>query len=126
MRSAFSLSCRSIIAHCGTMARLKAIDARLQQLALAPQELGKGRNVWYCMGYALATGRAEAIALHDCDILTYDRSLLARLIYPGRASALWLRVLQGLLPAGVREQDQWQSVQAAGDADDSRAETDRW
>ena len=25
---------------------------------------------------------AEAIAIHDCDILTYDRSLLARLIYP--------------------------------------------
>ena len=62
--------------------RLKAIDARLQGAGLAPQELGKGRNVWYCMGYALATGRAEAIALHDCDILTYDRSLLARLIYP--------------------------------------------
>ena len=62
--------------------RLKAIDARLQEAGLAPQELGKGRNVWYCMGYVLATGRAEAVALHDCDILTYERSLLARLIYP--------------------------------------------
>jgi len=62
--------------------RLKAIDARLQAAGLAPTELGKGRNVWYCMGYVLATGRAEAIALHDCDILTYQRSLLARLIYP--------------------------------------------
>ncbi len=62
--------------------RLKAIDQRLQEAGLAPTELGKGRNVWYCMGYMLATGRAEAIALHDCDILTYDRGLLARLIYP--------------------------------------------
>jgi glucosyl-3-phosphoglycerate synthase len=62
--------------------RLTAIDERLQEAGLAPTELGKGRNVWYCMGYVLATGRAEAIALHDCDILTYDRSLLARLIYP--------------------------------------------
>ncbi|MEK9933237.1 MAG: glycosyl transferase [Luminiphilus sp.] len=62
--------------------RLKAIDARLQEAGLAPQELGKGRNVWYCMGYVLATGKAEAVALHDCDILTYERSLLARLIYP--------------------------------------------
>lgn len=62
--------------------RLKAIDQRLQEAGLAPTELGKGRNVWYCMGYVLATGRAEAIALHDCDILTYDRGLLARLIYP--------------------------------------------
>ena len=62
--------------------RLKAIDQRLQEAGLAPTELGKGRNVWYCMGYVLATCRAEAIALHDCDILTYDRGLLARLIYP--------------------------------------------
>ena len=34
------------------------------------------------MGYILATSRVDAVALHDCDILTYDRSLLARLIYP--------------------------------------------
>ncbi|TDF34981.1 glycosyl transferase [Alteromonadaceae bacterium M269] len=62
--------------------RLKALDAKLDELGLAPKELGKGRNVWYCMGYILATGKAESVALHDCDILTYDRSLLARLIYP--------------------------------------------
>ena len=62
--------------------RLKALDAELKELDLAPRELGKGRNVWYCMGYALASGKVESIALHDCDILTYDRSLLARLIYP--------------------------------------------
>jgi len=62
--------------------RLQALDTQLQELDLAPKELGKGRNVWYCMGYTLASGRAESVALHDCDILTYDRSLLARLIYP--------------------------------------------
>lgn len=62
--------------------RLQAIDKQLQEKNLAPKELGKGRNVWYCFGYALATNRSEAIALHDCDILTYDRSLLARLLYP--------------------------------------------
>ena len=62
--------------------RLKALDAKLEALGLAPKELGKGRNVWYCMGYVLATGQAESVALHDCDILTYDRGLLARLIYP--------------------------------------------
>eukprot|EP00487_Bulimina_marginata_P003535 TRINITY_DN18523_c0_g1_i1.p1 TRINITY_DN18523_c0_g1~~TRINITY_DN18523_c0_g1_i1.p1 ORF type:complete len:152 (-),score=25.84 TRINITY_DN18523_c0_g1_i1:122-577(-) len=48
--------------------RLQAIDAKLQALGLAPKELGKGRNVWYCMGYILASGKAESIALHDCDI----------------------------------------------------------
>ena len=62
--------------------RLKALDAKLKDQGLAPKELGKGRNVWYCMGYTLATGRTESVALHDCDITTYDRSLLARLIYP--------------------------------------------
>jgi glucosyl-3-phosphoglycerate synthase len=62
--------------------RLKALDTKLEALGLAPKELGKGRNVWYCMGYVLATGKAESVALHDCDILTYDRGLLARLIYP--------------------------------------------
>jgi len=62
--------------------RLQALDAKLQALGVAPKELGKGRNVWYCMGYTLASGKTESVALHDCDIVTYDRSLLARLIYP--------------------------------------------
>ena len=62
--------------------RLKAVDAKLQALGLAPKELGKGRNVWYCMGYMLASGKAESIALHDCDILTYEKDLLAKLLYP--------------------------------------------
>jgi glucosyl-3-phosphoglycerate synthase len=62
--------------------RLQALDKQLQALDLAPRELGKGRNVWYCMGYTLASGKTESVALHDCDIVTYDRSLLARLIYP--------------------------------------------
>ena len=62
--------------------RLQALDRELQELDLAPRELGKGRNVWYCMGYTLASNKTESVALHDCDILTYDRSLLARLIYP--------------------------------------------
>lgn len=62
--------------------RLKALDAKLQKLGLAPTELGKGRNVWYCMGYILASNKAESVALHDCDILTYEKDLLARLLYP--------------------------------------------
>ena len=62
--------------------RLRALDARLDEAGLAPTNPGKGRNVWYCYGYALASGRAAAVALHDCDIKTYRRDLLARLIYP--------------------------------------------
>ncbi len=62
--------------------RLRAIDEKLKELGLAPTEPGKGRNVWYCLGYTLASRKSQAIALHDCDILTYSRELLARLIYP--------------------------------------------
>ena len=43
---------------------------------------GKGRASWLSFGYVLAREQSRIIALHDCDILTYDRSLLARLCYP--------------------------------------------
>ncbi|WP_043315520.1 glycosyl transferase [Microbulbifer sp. HZ11] len=62
--------------------RLRELDAQLQRDGLAPQDAGKGRNVWYCLGYILASRRGEAIALHDCDIVTYNRMMLARLFYP--------------------------------------------
>lgn len=62
--------------------RLQAIDRILKEQDLAPRELGKGRNVWYCMGYVMCSNIGRAIALHDCDILTYDRAMLARLMYP--------------------------------------------
>ena len=62
--------------------RLREIDALLKDHGLAPKEMGKGRNVWYCFGYMLASNRAKAVALHDCDIVTYDRDLLAKLFYP--------------------------------------------
>ncbi|BDX02502.1 glycosyl transferase [Marinomonas pontica] len=62
--------------------RLREIDGVLKGEHLSPSDPGKGRNVWFCMGYNLAAGKAESIAMHDCDIVTYDRELLARLIYP--------------------------------------------
>ena len=62
--------------------RLRELDGKLRDEGLAPTEMGKGRNVWYCYGYILASGKAASVALHDCDILTYQRDMLARLIYP--------------------------------------------
>ncbi len=62
--------------------RLKNIDERLKEQDLDPKQMGKGRNVWYCLGYVLASGESKSVALHDCDITTYKRELLARLIYP--------------------------------------------
>jgi len=43
---------------------------------------GKGRSVWMAYGYVLARREFNAIALHDCDIVTYSRDMLARLCYP--------------------------------------------
>ena len=47
---------------------LLAIDKMLREHNLAPTQMGKGRNVWYCMGYMLACDAVQAVALHDCDI----------------------------------------------------------
>ncbi|MEO0328703.1 MAG: glycosyl transferase [Pseudomonadota bacterium] len=62
--------------------RLKALHNRLEAAGLAPKEPGKGRNVWYCIGYALACQDSDVVALHDCDITTYSREMLVRLIFP--------------------------------------------
>lgn len=43
---------------------------------------GKGRSVWMTLGYILADKSAYAIGLHDCDILNYDKQIVARLFYP--------------------------------------------
>ncbi|MDC3025694.1 glycosyl transferase [Candidatus Pelagibacter sp.] len=61
---------------------LKKLDQELKKKDLAPNELGKGRNVWYCLGMCIARDSARSVALHDCDIKTYDRRMLAKLFYP--------------------------------------------
>ncbi len=43
---------------------------------------GKGQSVWIALGYLFAREDCDVIALHDCDIVTYDRILLGRLIEP--------------------------------------------
>ena len=78
--------------------RLKKIHDKLDQLGLAPQQPGKGRNVWYCMGYALGIDRCEAAALHDCDIITYDRYLPARLLYPVANPSFSFEFCKGYYP----------------------------
>ena len=62
--------------------KLKKLDKELKVIDLAPKQMGKGRNVWYCIGMAIARDEARSVALHDCDVKTYDRRLLAKLFYP--------------------------------------------
>ncbi len=78
--------------------RLRAIDAALDQAGLAPAEPGKGRNVWYCIGYAIASQNSDVVALHDCDILTYSREMLARLLYPVANPSLPYLFCKGYYP----------------------------
>ncbi|MBI2412102.1 MAG: glycosyl transferase [Deltaproteobacteria bacterium] len=62
--------------------RVKEIYATLERNGLWAGEDGKGRSAWLAYGYIAASGRADVIALHDCDIVTYGREMLARLCYP--------------------------------------------
>jgi glucosyl-3-phosphoglycerate synthase len=57
--------CRSIAAH-----------------DLETGEPGKGRSVWTAFGYIFSGPPVHAVVLHDSDIESYDRSMLARLCYP--------------------------------------------
>jgi glucosyl-3-phosphoglycerate synthase len=43
---------------------------------------GKGSTVWTALGYALGKSEVAVLAFHDADIVTYDRGLLLRLLYP--------------------------------------------
>ncbi len=62
--------------------RIQTLIDLLEKNALPPGPDGKGRSVWFAFGYALNDRFSEVIALHDCDIFTYNRELLARLCYP--------------------------------------------
>jgi glucosyl-3-phosphoglycerate synthase len=62
--------------------RMKALEARLEALGLAPSEQGKGKNVWSSLGYLIGCQDSAVMAIHDCDILTYTNDMLARLVYP--------------------------------------------
>lgn len=62
--------------------RMQALFNKLEDSELGTGERGKGRNVWICFGYVLASEQSRMVVMHDCDIITYTRELLARLCYP--------------------------------------------
>jgi len=62
--------------------RVSEVYETLRRNGLDAGPQGKGRSAWLSYGYVLARGKSDVIALHDCDILTYNRNLLARLCYP--------------------------------------------
>jgi glucosyl-3-phosphoglycerate synthase len=82
--------CHSLVSRIGSTARILWTDGprgtgMLDELLAADFQVstpGKGRAVWLAFGYLLADPRLNAFALHDCDIVDYDASMLARLCLP--------------------------------------------
>ncbi len=78
---------------------------RLQQLyngirasGLPIGDQGKGRSCWMTYGAIIGEGDCDVIALHDSDIVTYDRSMLARLCYPVTNPTLGYAFAKGFYP----------------------------
>ncbi len=62
--------------------RVNEVCRVIEDAGLPIGEYGKGRAAWIAYGYVLSRQEFHAVALHDCDILTYSRDMLARLCYP--------------------------------------------
>lgn len=61
--------------------RVQNVLRMLEERGLSAGDDGKGRSCWLSYGYILAKRDCDIVALHDCDIVNYDRQLLARLCY---------------------------------------------
>ncbi len=62
--------------------RLASLYKEIEDSALPTGSSGKGKSAWMAYGYIVANRESYIIALHDCDIMSYTRSLLNRLVYP--------------------------------------------
>jgi glucosyl-3-phosphoglycerate synthase len=62
--------------------RIQGIFRELEDRQIPTGVKGKGQSVWIALGYLFAREDNDVVALHDCDIVTYDRVLLGRLIEP--------------------------------------------
>jgi glucosyl-3-phosphoglycerate synthase len=75
--------------------RMQRLYKQLETAELNTGQPGKGRNVWTCFGYMIASEQTRMVAMHDCDIVTYERGLLARLCYPVAHAALGFDICKG-------------------------------
>lgn len=63
-------------------ARISALYNEIEDAGLPTGSSGKGKSAWMAYGYIVAKRESYIIALHDCDILSYTRTLINRLVYP--------------------------------------------
>lgn len=61
--------------------KVREVIAEIEQ-ELAVGIRGKGNAVWTGLGYVIAKGEVSALAFHDADIVTYDKDMLIRLLFP--------------------------------------------
>lgn len=78
--------------------RLQALYREILATGLPIGDQGKGRSCWMTYGYILGEGDCDVVALHDTDIVTYDRSMLARLCYPVTNPTLGYEFSKGFYP----------------------------
>ena len=62
--------------------RITEVHKTIKSAGLQLGDTGKGQSAWIAYGYIMAQKNISVISLHDCDILTYNREMLARLCYP--------------------------------------------
>ncbi|MEN8263418.1 MAG: glycosyl transferase [Nitrospirota bacterium] len=62
--------------------RISQVYKTIESAGLQLGDTGKGQSAWMAYGYIIAQKNISVITLHDCDILTYSREMLARLCYP--------------------------------------------
>ena len=62
--------------------RIQAVMDEMAESDIGTGDKGKGQSVWVALGYLFAQDASDVIALHDCDIVTYNRVLLGRLVEP--------------------------------------------
>jgi glucosyl-3-phosphoglycerate synthase len=75
--------------------RISQVYKTIESAGLQLGDTGKGQSAWIAYGYIIAQKNINVIALHDCDILTYSREMLARLCYPTASPVLEYEFCKG-------------------------------
>lgn len=62
--------------------RFNRVLAQMNNAGIYTGVPGKGRAVWFAAGYVIGARRAQFVVLHDCDIVTFNKGMVTRLLYP--------------------------------------------